>query len=225
MTEGWRKRSPGPHKSAKRRSYQYLNSMAKERIITQEQFDELLAWFDPDREQAGRKYETIRQSLIRIFIWRGYSEAEDMADETINRVLLNVIRIKPTFIGDPAPYFYRVANNLLMERGRQKKLQVPLEEVSEELSSEDNALADEQVDNLEQEDECLHRCIQQLEPDRRALILAYYREEKQAKIEYRRKLAQQERIDLNALRVRVYRIRAGLEKCIEECLQQKDNRP
>ena len=39
--------------------------------LNQEAFDELLAWLNPDRERAGRKYEDIRQRLIRIFMHRG----------------------------------------------------------------------------------------------------------------------------------------------------------
>jgi RNA polymerase sigma factor (sigma-70 family) len=198
--------------------------MAKERIITQEQFDELLDWLDPDRDKAGIEYETIRQSLIRIFIWRGFGEADELADETIDRATLNILKVKPTYVGDPAPYFYSVANNLALERGRQKKLRVPLEEVSNKLGGADAPATAEQEDDFEAEFECLSLCMQQLEPDKRELILAYYQEEKQAKINRRKQLALREQLDLNALRVRVHRIRIRLEKCIENCLRQTSRR-
>ena len=35
--------------------------------ITQEQFDSLLSWLNADRELAGKSYETIRSSLVRMF--------------------------------------------------------------------------------------------------------------------------------------------------------------
>jgi RNA polymerase sigma factor (sigma-70 family) len=192
--------------------------MPKERIITKEQFDELLAWLDPDREKAAIKYETIRQSLIKIFIWRGYSEAEDMADETFDRVTKNMPKIRPTYVGDPGPYVFSVLNNLLMERGRQKKSHVPLDEVAYRLKSEDSLPLDDKEDESEQAFQCLSLCMQQLEPDKRELFLAYYQNEKQTKISDRKELAAELNIDLNALRVRVHRIRTFLEKCIEDCL-------
>ncbi|HEY0083559.1 MAG TPA: hypothetical protein VGB61_12265, partial [Pyrinomonadaceae bacterium] len=64
--------------------------MGKQSGLTQEGFERLLTWLSPDREQAGKKYEEIRQSLIKIFVWRGVHEAEDLADETITRVTWKV---------------------------------------------------------------------------------------------------------------------------------------
>ncbi|HEY0047746.1 MAG TPA: hypothetical protein VGB68_00565, partial [Pyrinomonadaceae bacterium] len=60
--------------------------MDKENVINQENFDVLLNWLDRNREIAGQKYEKIRRRLIRIFLGRGCFEAEELADETINRV-------------------------------------------------------------------------------------------------------------------------------------------
>ena len=59
--------------------------MKKGWVLTQELFDTLLDWLDPDRERAGHRYETIRLRLIKIFTSRGCPEAEELADETINR--------------------------------------------------------------------------------------------------------------------------------------------
>jgi len=39
--------------------------MKKEWVLTQEAFDRLLGWLDPDRESAGEKYEAIRLRLIK----------------------------------------------------------------------------------------------------------------------------------------------------------------
>ena len=60
--------------------------MNKNWLLTKEAFDALLGWLDPNREVAGQKYEVIRRRLITIFSCRGCAEAEDLADETINRV-------------------------------------------------------------------------------------------------------------------------------------------
>ena len=47
-------------------------------LVTQEQFDSLLAWLGSDRESAGRKYEVIRSGLVRIFVSKGFNDAEDL---------------------------------------------------------------------------------------------------------------------------------------------------
>jgi RNA polymerase sigma factor (sigma-70 family) len=194
--------------------------MAKKRNINEEDFNDLLAWLDPVRDLAGDRYESIRRSLIKIFIWRGYTEAEEMADETMDRVARNVKDIEATFVGNPTLYFYNVANKLMMEWARQKRLRVPLENEGNKLVKEKSVSPHEPEDDGEAEYECLGQCLEQLEAEDHALILAYYQHDKQAKIDHRRDLAQQMNVGLNALRVRVHRIRSRLEKCIENCLGQ-----
>src|SRR5262245_44374262 len=40
----------------------------KDRSVSREAFDLMLAWLDSDRERAGQKYEEIRYRLIKIFV-------------------------------------------------------------------------------------------------------------------------------------------------------------
>jgi RNA polymerase sigma factor (sigma-70 family) len=189
--------------------------------MTQQQFDELLSWFEPtDRERAGEKYESVRRSLIKILTWGGCVDAEDVADETFNRVAAKVGELKKTFEGDPALYLYGVAKMLMKECRRKALMQAPLEEAGE--SAVLPADEDEEED-LMRESECLRVCLNGLSPGDRELILAYYAKDKQAKIRHRKELAGRLGIMSNALRVRVYRIRAALEHCIERCL--KDGGP
>src|SRR5437764_14777727 len=89
--------------------------MSKAHTLTQEDFNGLLEWLGQDREQAGDKYEAIRRRLIRIFISRGCHHAEEMADETINRVTFKLKEIRQDYVGDPALYFYGVANKVHLE--------------------------------------------------------------------------------------------------------------
>src|SRR5215217_6613207 len=100
--------------------------MKKGWVLTQELFDTLLGWLDPDRERAGHRYETIRLRLIKIFTSRGCPEAEELADETINRVASKLSEIINKWDGgDPARYFFKVAQYVLAERwkeSRQKNL-------------------------------------------------------------------------------------------------------
>jgi hypothetical protein len=82
--------------------------------LTQESFDSLLAWLHPDREQAGERYESIRCSLIRFFSARGFSNPEELADETIDRVARKIDELVPSYSGDPATYFFAVARLVCM---------------------------------------------------------------------------------------------------------------
>ncbi len=181
--------------------------MNKGWVLTQESFDDLLAWLHPQREQAGQKYEDIRRRLIKIFTCRGCCEPEDLADETINRVSKKLKDIKSEFTGDPARYFYGVANKVHMEYLRRK----PTPPMPASL---------EDSDQIEKEYECLERCMQKLTPDNRELVLQYYQDDKRAKIDHRKHLAEQFGIAVNALRIRAYRARAVLQECVHECLQQ-----
>jgi RNA polymerase sigma factor (sigma-70 family) len=183
--------------------------------LTQEDFDTLLDWLGPDRERAGRKYEEIRASLVKIFSWRGYHDAEDLADEVMNRVALKVKELSASYVGDPALYFYGVAKKVLLECRRREEHQPLTPNMSVERDSAQGDEADEGVRLRE----CLQRCLRKLNSGDRALILSYYQKSKQKKIDYRKSLAEELGIDTNALRVRVYRIRTSLKSCIKNCVK------
>ena len=179
--------------------------MKKNWVLSQESFDTLLKWLSPNRDQAGEIYEEIRQRLIRIFTARGCSEAEDLADETMNRVASKVPEIGDTYSGEPARYFYAVANNVHLEFLRRKPpaLFFPAPDDSRE---------------VEDRFRCLEKCLTALTPENRDLVIQYYQDDKQAKIDRRKLLAKRLGIAPNALRIRACRIRASLLKCVEECL-------
>jgi DNA-directed RNA polymerase specialized sigma24 family protein len=183
--------------------------MNKEWVLTQESFDKLLAWLDPDRDQAGKKYEEIRRRLIKIFTCRGCTEADSLADETINRVTRKVQALAESYVGDPALYFYGVAHKVHLEYLRRKPPPPPPPAQAEH------------SDEVEEEYDCLEQCMGRLTPDNRELVLQYYQEEKQAKIDHRKLLAERLGIALNALRIRAYRIRASLQQCVQDCLEQR----
>jgi RNA polymerase sigma factor (sigma-70 family) len=192
--------------------------MVRQLAITQDKFDKLLAWLDADRERAGKRYEEIRQSLIKILTWRGCAEAEDMADVVINRVAEKIPELITIYKGDPALYFYGVAKRVLLEYRKREKLHVQLAEIQ----SPEVAPVQEQENNLELMHECLKLCLQELSPKNRETITAYYLRDKQAKIDNRKEIAQQMGVATNTLRVRAYRIRAILEQCIKQCLRQSN---
>jgi RNA polymerase sigma factor (sigma-70 family) len=190
--------------------------MPRNTAIPPESFDEILDWLDPDRELAGQKYVQLRHDLARLFMWGRCADLEGLTDEVFDRVARKVHEVKPTYVGDPRLYFRAVANNVIKENFKKTKTYASLDEA--DLRPRNTAAI---AENTEEREECLQSCLQQLTDEKRKLILAYYAKEKQAKIDHRHELAQRLNISLENLRVRVFRIRATLEKCVESCLDRK----
>ena len=181
--------------------------MHKNWVLSQEAFDALLEWLDSDREQAALKYEQIRSRLITVFTARGCTDAEDLADETINRVTSKLPQIKEEFHGDPMRYFFGVANMVYKEYLRRKPPPPP-------------PFPPTDSNQVELEYRCLEDCIEQLDEKDRYLLLQYYGVEGLAKVEHRKRLAEELGIAPNALRIRAYRIRLEVQQCMEKCIER-----
>lgn len=189
--------------------------MARDTAIPPKSFDEILAWLNPDRDEAAGSYVQLRNDLTRIFTWNRCTDPEGLTDEVFDRVARKVHQVRQSFEGDPRLFFYAVARNLIKENPKKVKKQVSLEET--DLPAPEVTVEDESASMRE---ECLHSCLKELSAEKRAMILGYYAEEKQAKIDHRTEMARQLGISVETLRVRVYRIRGTLEKCIELCLDR-----
>lgn len=187
--------------------------------LTVEAFDRLLDWLDHDRDRAGRKYEQIRASLIKVFWHRGCAMPEELADETIDRVVEKVQQLAPAYEGDPALFFYGVAKNVSLEYLKKKHdLSMPL---PDDLVDDAQELEDE-----EQAYQCLEQCMSSLSASNRELVLEYYGGEngEQRKIDRRKELARRMGIGTNALWIRVHRIKKVLRTCVSECLSGQQSR-
>jgi DNA-directed RNA polymerase specialized sigma24 family protein len=192
----------------------------KERVpLTEEEFERLLSWLNPDRERSGRKYEEVRLGLIKIFAWNGCSDAEDLADETINRVARKLAEIKDTYVGDPALYFYGVAKYLRWEWKKKAGRSILLTPIISPVAPASQVGQEEGCDDPEVSYRCMHACIAQLLPQERELFLRYYSGEKKPK-NYRQELARQMGKSPNALRVKIKRLRTSLGECIRKCVAE-----
>ena len=189
--------------------------MPRDRRSPDTSFNELLTWLHPEPETAAVRYETIRSDLIRIFRWRGCSDPEGMADETIIRVTRKVGEMAASYTGSPTSYFYGVAKNVLHEYDRKRDVGISPQAEQFVLQA---PITDENDDSRERVYECFEACLKRLEARERKLVVRYYDGQGKAKIDGRKRLAQKLGVDLNALRVRTRRIRAKLRECIEKCL-------
>jgi DNA-directed RNA polymerase specialized sigma24 family protein len=142
---------------------------------------------------------------------RGSNCAEEMADETISRVMGKIDAIAGTYQGDPALYFYGVAQNVFMEYLKNRHAPLPPDVPAPTQKSNEHY-------------DCLEVCIEQLSPEARWLILEYYLEDKQAKIDHRKALANLLGVTPHSLTMRAHRIKAKLKTCIQNCLKgEKEN--
>src|SRR6185295_8635218 len=187
-------------------------SAAKQlRDLEQSDFDRLLNWLDADRERAGLLYERIRWRLVTILASRGCTLAEELADETIDRVARRVPDIEQTYVGDKVIYFLGVMNNVHHEYLRR-----PV--APRLIDTSDNVESREEIHG------CLDNCLESLAPYSRQLIERYYAADKKAKIDLRKVIARELGIKPATLRLRALRIREKLQTCIERCMNVSEAR-
>ena len=194
-------------------------ALREEPAITQLAFTRLLAWLDDGVHSNGERYLEMRRRLVSYFDRRNRPTAEELADETLNRVARTLAQTGAIATKPPARYCYVVAKFVLLEDVRRERRHIPLDETWHTDSSRPAVRCgpDSGVMLKEQRLDCLDRCLQELKPEQRELIVEYYADERRQKIERRRELATRLGISMNALGIRAFRIRDGLMACVESC--------
>lgn len=181
-----------------------------------EALERLLRLLDPDPTRAAEEYVKIRMRLTRLFEWRGARFPEDLVDETISRVARRLDEGIEIHSDDPYRYFCGVAHlvfkEVLRERRRERKLRDPANWPEATVPEED--LEDPRMDVLQE-------CLDALPADQRDLVLDYHQGEGRERIENRRVIAERLGVPLNALRIRVHRIRVKLEECVRSNLREQ----
>ena len=192
-----------------------------ERALTPLAFKRLLEWLDGGIDSRGETYLEMRRRLVSYFDRRNRLSADELADETLNRIArtleqCGVIRVTP-----PARYCYVVARFVLLEDVRRERMHVRVDAPQRlDLPSEWRRGLPEREAGLalrEQRLDCLDCCLQKLQPEQRELVVEYYRDALRQKIDRRRDLAKRLGITMNALAIRAWRIRTALECCVEAC--------
>lgn len=189
--------------------------------LTQGAFQRLLEWLGQNSEPEGECYVEVRRRLVLYFDRKKCLSPDELADETLNRVARRLEEEVAIISDAPAHYCYIVARLVFLESLRQRQRQEPLDE---RLSAHPTASvaarpeASEEEKERERRWECLERCIGNLEPEDRELIVSYYRGEERAKIENHRAMAAKLGVTMNALSIRACRLRDKLEACMHKCL-------
>jgi DNA-directed RNA polymerase specialized sigma24 family protein len=186
--------------------------------LTQDAFDSLLAALGPNRDTAADRYLEIRRNLVRLFEWRGCPAPDEHADEAINRCARKIGEGEE--IRDVATYCVGIARMIIREMSRDRFREArPLDEVPEP-----RAAPSETDSDPERRVECLRRCLGQLSPETRNLILHYYQGDKGVKIKNRKGLTQLLGIPASTLRMRALRVRERLQLCAANCIQRPERK-
>jgi len=198
----------------------------KEWILTREALDGLLNFLDSNPTVAANEYEQIRQRLIRLFRWRGCLLFDEYTDETIDRVARRIAEGKEIRTSKPYLIFHGVAINVIREHWRKaERVSQAVEGFhrSPELSPnpEDLKTREEDERQMQTRGDCLRQCLRKLPAENVSLIKRYYAEGDILNKDQRKRIADALKISVNALRVRAFRIRAEVEKCVLNCLSQK----
>lgn len=198
----------------------------KDWVMTPEAFDLMLTQLDAERERAGEKYELIRQKLTKFFQWRGCPAPEDYTDRTIDRVARRLLEGAEVHARDPYLFFHGTAINVLREHWKKAEAsgtdsldELPPTKTPAEDPIAQRNLRDERLAH-ELKLECLQECVQSLPRDQVEQIQQYHQSDGGAKIAQRKAMAEQLNIPLNALRIRMYRLRQDLETCILSCTKR-----
>ncbi len=174
--------------------------------VTPQAFASFLSWLGPDSDSAGEEYERLRFRLCTFFSQRRCRFPDELADETINRV---IVKSAEEIIENKLAYCYGVAKNVYRESLRQERPQVDIDEVR---------LAAPAPEEPAFSNECLDQCLAKLPAESRSLLLEYFSEAKLAKIELHRRLSESLEMTQTALRMRVMRTKQKLKMCVQECM-------
>ena len=177
--------------------------------LNDEKFEALLRWLNSNREIAAEEYEAIRKRLIGMFTANGLSNAEALADETIDRVADRLADIEAAYEGPRVRYFRGVARNIIFEELRRKEIAT---DTLPERPTRDVDVSEEYT--------CLLRCLKFLKPKDRDFILDYHVYDGAEKIINHLVMAEELGISVTYLRVKAHRARISLEKCVLDCVER-----
>src|SRR5207244_12800629 len=110
---------------------------------------------------------------------RGCMAAEDLADETINRVAARIGNVARDYEGDPASYFYGVCQNVHFEYLRKKDVL----ETRDFAAINSVTLRTNLSDDCEPEYQCLEAGLGHVSNKNRDFVLRYDQEDKQDNID------------------------------------------
>lgn len=180
------------------------------RQLTPEAFGKFLEWLSGDNLTAVDAYQSLRRRLIRYFGQKACTDPEELFDETVD-IMMEKIEQGGEVIVNPIAYCFGIARNVWLQDVRKRR--------SVSIDRDFASPEPQESSPSEQELECLARCVKQLPPSDRVIITRYHWSQGSEKIETRKVLAAGLG-GMNALRIKVCRIRKGLRSCVVDCVNR-----
>jgi len=162
-----------------------------------------LSYLDADPDRAAAQYFRLRRRLLAFFSKRRCWCYDDLADETVARVIQKIAEGQP--IEHFTAYVLGVARNVYFEWLKHAARIEPLPEIV--------------AGPPTPRDACLRKCLGELPADRRELVEAYFLDHHTST-----ELAGRLQLTLNALRIRVFRAKAHIADCMRDCLEASARR-
>ncbi len=189
--------------------------------LTPEEFGNLLQWLSRDTETSTKIFLEICKDLRKWFVRKGSAHAEELVDQTVDRVAKIVSR-EPDKYPSRMGLFYSVARKVWLEYFRKE---LPQDEFDPERVS--GSLPDpEEWDFKECEEKCMREGLDNLPERERHLITQYFSFRGQEKIVVRKHLAEGHgglgNLRTKACRIRI-RLNEDLDDCIGECMNRKQS--
>ena len=194
----------------------------KDWVLTGPAFERLLGRLDRDPNAAGLKLLDIRRKLQKFFECNRCPDPDELVDVTIDRGARRMD--EGIEIRDLPSYLYQVARFVLKEQWTSPERNVESAQGKGYgllLASPSREEAVNTKEDMEERLECLEKCSGTLVPAERQRVIDYYCEQGRAKINNRKQMADELKITLGNLRVRMHRTRERLEECILDCLNEK----
>ena len=173
-------------------------------------FASLLTFLCPDDpDEASRRYLRLHQKLEGYFRLKGMYDPVNDADDALDRAGQKIA--KGLQIPEIDKFCMGIARNIVHERLRHKKREESafLKFLENNQDNSTEALVD-RITNL------MKPCFEQLPQDDRNLLTSYCKVPPGSdRAEHRRQLAATLESTISALRIRVTRLRRGLENCVK----------
>ena len=187
--------------------------MTKEPESAGEQdFARFLIWLNPDPDSAADAYNDFQRRLTVYFLGRGCGMwAEDLASQALDRTAQKFQNGCAIEDREPGKYLFQVAGFILLEHFKKPRV-TPL--------APDMLITVQPVED-KPEVRCCKGCLAQLSEEDRNVLQDYYQGFKQGEPKrIRGDVASDLRLQRGTLRVRVFRLKQNLLKCMAKCAQR-----
>lgn len=181
--------------------------------LAAEGFQSLLAQLGPDPQQAGLRYERLRERLILYFLRHLLDSPEDLADLAIDRLARRLMEGEQ--VASLEGYALGIARFILKEQAALQMRKTQSNEYLLQNVLDRNLTQDKEAYLRDQQLDAMERCLSTLPSEEVELLNTYYLVEQKQRIRVRRTLAENLSLTPAALRRRIFGICRGLRACIQ----------